>query len=340
MKKSLIGWGLATLSLVLESSALPAPQMPVPLRQVGAIALPSVEGRIDHFSADARGGRVFISALGNHTVEVADLKTDKWLRSLPGVNQPQGECYAASLGKLFTADGTAGNVKVYRGSDLKLLATIPLDLGPDAEAYDPAARRLYVGYGGEDAGKSYGEVGIIDAVSDTHVGDIRTSAHPGAVLIGRPGRTIYITVPKTQEVAKVDARTGRIVATWKSKEGSPVSLAYDSSHDRLFVGTRSPARVEVFDARSHRWIASLPSVGLMDGLFYDAVHRRVYASGGEGYVAVYRQLSADRYEEIAKVPTGPNGRTSLWVGRLDRYYVALPAGGDHGAEVLVFQPSP
>src|SRR6185437_12582174 len=105
--------------------------------------------------------------------------------------------------------------------------------------------------------------------------------------------------------------------------------------------TRNPAQVEVFDGRSHRWITSLPSVGLMDGLFYDEMHRRIYASGGDGYVSVYGQLSADRYEGLANVPTGANARTSLWVGRLNRYYVAVPAGGGgHGAELLGFQPSP
>lgn len=340
VKQSLIALGLATLSLALGSTASRAAQASDSLSRVEAIALPNVSGRIDHFSADVRGRRLFISALENHTVEVVDLTAGKWLRRVSGVEKPQGECYVAGLGKLFTADGTAGSVKVYRGSDLRLLATIPLDLGPDAEAYDPSTRRLYVGYGGEDAGKSFGEVGIIDAVSDRHIGDIRTPAHPGAVLVGRPGRTIYITVPKTQEVSQINASTGRIVATWKVKEGNPDSLAYDSSRDRLFVGTRKPAEVEVFDARSHRWIASMPSVGLMDGLFYDATHRRIYASGGDGSVAVYQQLSADHYEELGNVPTGPNGRTSLWVGPLNRYYVAVPAGADHGAQILDFEPSP
>lgn len=340
MKHSLIVLGLATLSAAVGSTPSRAAQGAESLSLMKSIALPNVSGRIDHFSADVRGRRLFVSALENHTVEVVDLTPGKWLRRIPGVEKPQGECYVTRLGKLFTADGTAGNVKVYRGRDLRLLATIPLDLGPDAEAYDGATRRLYVGYGGEDAGKSYGEVGIIDAVSDRHIGDIRTPAHPGAVLVGRPGRTIYITVPKTQEVSQIAASTGRIVATWKVKEGSPDSLAYDSSRDRLFVGTRKPAEVEVFDARSHRWIASMPSVGLMDGLFYDARHQRIYASGGDGSVAVYQQISADRYEELGSVTTGPNGRTSLWVDTLNRYYVAVPAGADHGAEILDFQPSP
>jgi DNA-binding beta-propeller fold protein YncE len=340
VKKLFTGSGWLVLIFALGWTVSAAAWAAGPLRQVRTIALPGVAGRIDHFSADVRGRRLFVSALGNHTVEVVDLAAGKWLRRLSGVEKPQGECYVDRLGKLFTADGTAGNVKVYGGGDLRLLATVALDLGPDAEAYDPATRRLYVGYGGEDAGKSYGEVGIIDAVSNRHVGDIRTSAHPGAVLVGRPGHTLYVTVPKTQEILQIDLPTGRTIASWKSKEGSPVALAYDALRERLFVGTRNPAQVEVFAEPSHRWIASLPSVGLMDGLFYDAKHRRVYASGGDGYVSVYRQSSADRYEDLAKVPTGANARTSLWVPGLDHFYVVVPAATDRGAEVLDFQPAP
>lgn len=339
MRKLFTGPHWAILTLALGSTLSAAAWAAGPLSRVRTIELPGVVGRIDHFSADARGRRLFVSALGNHTVEVVDVAAGKWLRSLTGVEKPQGECYVGRLGKLFTADGAAGNVKVYGGDDLQLLATIPLDLGPDAEDFDPTTRRLYVGYGGEDAGKSYGEVGIIDAVSNRHVGDIRTSAHPGAVLVGRPGHTLYVTVPKTQEILQIDAPSGRIVATWRLKEGSPVSLAYDPVRRRLFVGTRNPAQVEVFAAPSHRWITSLPSVGLMDGLFYDASHRRVYASGGDGYISVYRQVTADRYEQLGKVQTGANARTSLWVARLDRYYVAVPAGADHKAELLDFQPA-
>lgn len=230
--------------------------------------------------------------------------------------------------------------RVSRGGDLRLLTTVKLALGPDAEAYDPVARRLYVGYGGGAADRNYGEVGIINVLTDKHVGDIRTRAHPGTILVGQPGRTLFITVPKTHQISQIDAHSGRIVATWTSKAGSPVSLALDRKHDRLFVGTRNPAAIEVFDSRTHRFITSLPSVGLMDGLFYDTGHDRIYASGGEGYVAVYRQLSPNRYLEIAQIPTGPTARTSLWVRTLDRYYVAVPADGGRGAKILVFQPAP
>lgn len=328
------------LGLVLGLILAPVVQARAPLRRVGVISLPNVKGRIDHFSADVSGRRLFISALGNHTVEVVDIRSDRWLRSLSGVKQPQGEYYVTDQHKLFTADGLGGDVRVYEGANLRLLTTVKLALGPDAEAYDPVTGLLYVGYGGGAAGVRHGEVGIINAVTDRHVGDIRTSAHPGTILVGRPGHTLFITVPRTHQISRIDARTGRIGMTWLSRAGIPVSLALDRTDHRLFVGMRNPAGIEVFDSRTGGLVASLPSVGLMDGLFYDALHHRIYASGGQGYVAVYRQFSANHYGEIAKVPTGPNARTSLWVKRLDRYYVAVPAGRGRGARILVFHPEP
>jgi hypothetical protein len=46
------------------------------------------------------------------------------------------------------------------------------------------------------------------------------------------------------------------------------------------------------------------------------------------------------YEELARVPTAPGARTSLFVPELDRLYVAAPAGRGRGAAVLVMRPGP
>ena len=48
----------------------PSPKL---LRQVRRISLDGVEGRIDHFGLDEKHKRLFVSALGNDTVEVVDL---------------------------------------------------------------------------------------------------------------------------------------------------------------------------------------------------------------------------------------------------------------------------
>ena len=49
----------------------------------GQIDLPNVDGRIDHFSADLKNHRLFMSALGNHTVEVLDVEGGKRLHTIP-----------------------------------------------------------------------------------------------------------------------------------------------------------------------------------------------------------------------------------------------------------------
>ena len=41
------------------------------------IALPNIDGRMDHLGVDVKGQRLFVSALGNHTAEVIDLRAGR-----------------------------------------------------------------------------------------------------------------------------------------------------------------------------------------------------------------------------------------------------------------------
>ena len=69
----------AGLVAFLHAVSIFAQQGGTPLRLVATIPLPNVEGRIDHFGVDLQGRRLFMSALGNNTVEVFDLKTNQRL---------------------------------------------------------------------------------------------------------------------------------------------------------------------------------------------------------------------------------------------------------------------
>src|SRR5215471_5391881 len=60
------------------------------LRQVGAIRLPGVKGRIDHLGFDAARQQLFVAALGNDSVEVLDTAKLAHLKSLTGFHEPQG----------------------------------------------------------------------------------------------------------------------------------------------------------------------------------------------------------------------------------------------------------
>src|SRR5450759_4455044 len=91
-------------------------QKPQVLSLKGRIDLPNVNGRIDHFSADLKGQRLFMSALGNHTVEVLDVQSGKHLRTLPDLAEPQGVYFDPSTNRLYVACAQDGAVKIYDAS--------------------------------------------------------------------------------------------------------------------------------------------------------------------------------------------------------------------------------
>ena len=129
------------------------------LRLIQTIPMPNVKGRIDHMDVDVKDKWLFVAGLENGSVEVVDLQAGKWVKSIPGFQKPQGIAYVKSLNKLLVASGDDGTLRVFRGDTLELLDSIRLDLGPNRVACDPRTKLLYVGYGGQDAGKDYGEVG-------------------------------------------------------------------------------------------------------------------------------------------------------------------------------------
>ena len=316
----------------------------IPLRLVQTIPVPNVKGRIDHMDVDVKGKRLFVAGLENSSLEVVDLQAGKWLRSIPGFKKTQGVAYVGSLNKVFVASGDDGMLRVFRGDTLGLLDAIKLELGPNRVAYDPNGKILYVGYGGKDAGKDYGEVGIIDAKTDKHVADIKVDAHPAELLLDQSGKTLFVFVSATSKIQVVDTSKREVVSTWPLSSQRNGDGAFDEKTHRLFIGTRTPPQMIVVDSQTGKEIANLPTVEGMDGVYFDAGRKRVYVSGGRdqdvGYIFAYQQKDVDHYETIAKIPTRSGAGTSFWSPELNRYYVAAPAHDKGEAAILVFEPAP
>lgn len=308
------------------------------------IPMPNVKGRLDHLDVDVKGQRLFVSGLENGSVEVVDLKSQKWVRSIPGFKKPQGIAYVAALNKLFVASGDDGMVRVFRGDSLALLDSVQLEPGPNRAAYDSRTELLYVGYGGKDAGKDYGEISIIDATKDKSVADVRVAAHPAELLLDNAGRTLFALIPVANEVQVIDARQRTVSATWPVSSERPGDAAFDQSTHRLLIGTHVPPQMIAMDSTSGKEVAQLPTVDGMDGVYFDSGRKRNYISGGRGFetgaVWIYQQRDADHYELLGKIPTRPGAGTSFWSPELDRYLVAAPANQQEEAAILVYEPAP
>jgi hypothetical protein len=118
-------------------------------------------------------------------------------------------------------------------------------------------------------------------------------------------------------------------------------MALDEASHRVFVATRSPARLVVFDADLGHVVTTLPAVQDADDLYFDAERKRIYIPGGEGYISVFRQRDADHYDLLAKIQPAVGARTAGYFGKMgkkgfDRLYLAVPARAGRQAEVRIY----
>jgi DNA-binding beta-propeller fold protein YncE len=332
-------WILSLAALSLGCSALcqspsEAPER-TPLLLVQEIPLPHVEGRIDHFTFDARRKRVIGAALGNNTVEVVDTFAGRDIHSIRGAANPQGVAFADELNKLFVANGADGKLRVYDGESFTLLKTIAIGEDADNVRYDPKEKKVYVAYGGDDVGG----IAVLDAANGERLDDAaKLDAHPESFQVSSSKPVIYANIATKAKVVRID-RTTHQVTEWPLKTGKAnYPMALDEADRRLFVITRRPAQLVVFDTETGAMIARVPCVHDSDDVYYDTGRKRIYTLGGEGFVSVFQQVDPDHYQPLAKVPTTVGARTGLWYEKRDRLYLAVPATAKQGAALWVYSP--
>ena len=303
-----------------------------PLVLTGAIPLPNVQGRIDHFGFDPNN-RLFVSALGNNTEEVIDLGAQRVVHSIAGVPTPQGAVYSPETNKLFVASAK-GSVYIYDGTSFDLITSIDFHGDADNLRYDGADKRVYVGYGDDETAA----IGMIDATTNKRLDEeFKLGAHPESFQLETSGSRIFANLPDSKQIAVINRKTHAISRWAVTLEGNfPMSL--DEADHRLFAASRTPPRLAVFDTDSGQMVAALPC---SDDLYFDSARRRVYVAGGEGYISVFQQKDADHYQLLAKVPSSLGARTAGYSGKVgkkgfDRLYVAVPARANHGAEVWIY----
>lgn len=315
---------------VITVAALSMVSGEAPLTLVRSIELPGVEGRIDHLAFDAARQTLFVAALGNNTVEVLDVNAGTHLKSLPGFREPQGIAVAAHARLIAVASGEGDGLQLLATDEYRLTRTVRLGDDSDNVRYDASAKRLYVGFGN-------GALAAVDPSDGQVLAEAKLPGHPESFQLERSGPRIFVNVPTADQIAVVDRRTMTVTASWRiagARANFPMAL--NEAEHRLYVGCRRPARMLVYDTTDGREVGSAEIVGDTDDLFYDSSRKRLYVTGGDGYVDVLQTGDANRFSRMARVPTASGARTSLFVPEQGRLYVAVPHRGVQKAEVRVY----
>lgn len=299
-----------------------------PLALSQRIELPGIQGRLDHLSIDVEGKRLFVAALGADAVEVIDLRAGVRIRHLEPMHKPQGVAFLATTKRLLVANGGSGTVDLLEeGRPVGQVGDL---VDADNLRIDASTGQVYIG--------AASELAVLDPHSMRIVDRFKLAGHPEAFALERTGPRAYINVPAARQIAVIDRKTGEATATWPLDDvAQNFAMALDESEHRLFVATRRPPKLLVYDSDSGRRVGELPLCGDSDDLFFDAERQRVYAICGEGFVDVVQRRAGDDYELAERVITASGARTGLFSPTLASLFVAAPSRGGRPAEIRVYR---
>jgi DNA-binding beta-propeller fold protein YncE len=323
---------LAAAALLLTTGPNPASAGEPSLKLVQTIDLLGKAGKLDHLVVDSKGQRLFLANKVNNTLDIVDLKAGKLLKQLPGQAGAQGVAYAADLDRVFVALGTGGFCNVFDGKDYKLLKTVKFADDADNVRYNPRTNRVYVAH-------AENSLGVIDAKTFEVKADVKLPGPAEAFQLSASQPRLYLNSPAGSEICVLDTDKNEIVGRHKiTSAAQNFAMALDDASHRLFIGCRKAPMIVVMDADSGKEVTKLTIPGDSDDVLYDAKRKRIYASCGEGYLAVIKQLDADHYEMLEKIATVKDARTAYFDAETSRLYLAVPRQQDKkGPEIRVYQ---
>jgi alkaline phosphatase len=275
----------------------------------------SGEGGWDYITVDSDARRLYVS----HETQVNVLDADTGMQigviaDTPGVH---GTAIASAQRHGFTSNGKEDKVSIFDLADLRLIRKVDVGKGPDGIYFDAASKRVFTNNHGSH------DVSAIDAATGEVVGTVKLDGD-GEQAIAAANGLIYVNSENTSEVVAFDPKTLQVKSRYAlGVAKTPTGLAYDARANRLFIACRNAPKMVVMDAANGKVVASLPIGTGADAAAYDADSKTIFVSNADGILNLFRQKSADEYEDLGPVMTQPSAKTMALDAKTKRVY--LPA---------------
>ena len=356
--------GLAFCALSGRGETQPSAQrarFPIPiLQRVGAIALPDVQGRLDHFALDEKNGRVFVSELENQSLDVVDIVHRKRLHRISGLREPQGVLFLAAKNRLLVASRGDGTVRSFSTRNWSETSWVDLGRNADNIRLNSATNTLYVGSNGEPGNGFLTSIDVASLLPTSEGGklaaprspadllqnsarladikaQIELESHPESFQIDAAHNRVFVNVPDGHYVAVVQTPSLKIVAKWPVPFQKNFAMAFDAKASRLYVVCRKPAMLLAYDTKTGKLLSQTPCVGDADDIYVDSARRQLYIIGGQGAIDVFQTPPGKPERLLARIPTAPRARTGVWIPSLRLLVVAAPRWKNQAAQLLLFR---
>src|SRR5262249_40594302 len=155
-----------------------------------------------------------------------------------------------------------------------------------------------------DVGQAENARSAIDARTFEVKATIKLPGRPEGFQLEAKRPRLYMNTVDPTRLVVVDTDRNAVLHSHPLKRADRAyPMALDEANRRIFIGCRKPHTIVVVDSESGKEVAGIGIPEDIDDLFYDAKHKRLYASCGAGSLAVIRQRDADHYETLETIPT-------------------------------------
>jgi DNA-binding beta-propeller fold protein YncE len=287
------------------------------------------EGGWDYIVPDAPNHRLFVAR--QNRVMVVDMNDGHLIAEIRGINGAHGTALVPEIGRGFATSGNDSSILMFDAKTYKGLLKIRAAEDADAIIYDPASKRVFSFNG--DANNST----VVDPRRGTFVANVALGGKPEYGQSSRDGK-IYINLVDKDQVVEVDTKSLSVTRRWSTLPcKTPVSMAIDVRHQRLFSGCRSGV-MAISDYVRGTVVATVPIGQGVDGAGWDPARRDAYASNADGTLTVIHQDTPDKYHVVESVQTGDGARNMGIDPATHRIYLATAKFGEVPAESTATNP--
>jgi YVTN family beta-propeller protein len=279
----------------------------------------------DYLRVDTAMRRLYVAHANR--VEVLNVDSGAPIGQLTGMHGVHGIELVPELGKGYTSDGLDRAITVFDRSTLKIRKRIRYTgEKPDAIAYDPDTRRLFVVNGGGS-----GDVTVIDPATDAIVDSVELGGGKlEQIRFDGHGRA-FVNDEQRNLIHVFDTRTLKPLTTWPVAPcEEPTGMAVDQIHHRVFSACGNN-KLAVLDTDDGRVVAMAPIGSDPDGAWFDPATQRIFTSNKEGTLSVLHEATPERYETVQTLPTGPGARTITFDDKTGRLFLPTARTGQAAA---------
>ncbi|KQR78608.1 hypothetical protein ASG35_09375 [Burkholderia sp. Leaf177] len=317
---------IAIINSILFSTLVSA----APLTLQSTTPLPEITGGdFDHFAADLKRHRLYVSAEIYGSIEVFNLPDGSHLASERSVARtPHKIALTDSGDELFIADAGSASARIVDTKTFALKQAIPLEAQPDSGVVDRRTGIFYLGNGGAQSHKETAYISLISMAKQSVISRISVPAAQIKAMATDPAtERLFVNFRDKNEVGIVDLRTRKLMGVWPVPGPSRNSaMAFDSQSNRLFIGSRNPGKLFVLDAKTGAVVQALDIVETSDEIIFDRQHKQLFVAGSNG-LDVIRQIDNDHYKIVQHVDT-MGGKTATYIPSMKKLYVVHTKSAD------------